>query len=672
MSNRPPSLGPLPEVHPNDTLERDSLAALKSRIPNARFILRREETDKGVDTSIEVIEDGFATNIRSQVQMKGTGDKARNPDGSYSFSADTSNINYLLNGTSPLYLVWFASSDEFRYAWLRDEARRLHRDNPEWLGQGSVTIYFEKVLTPATWGEIHERVLREGRADREKNDQLARATVASQVVLGFDPDTMAVTGPDHAYDLVRRFGIHVSTAGYAKAVAQWARLIPPRQAAEPAIQLALGYADYKSGDYNAARSHFGQAILGRDQLGQYDRYLLDSLVSECEYRLGRIGDEELHAAHERAAREAPAFLALQLRLDSVRRRFLLERDEVRREQLFEELHSLVSQIEGDVGASDAIRLYARLIRMFARGENAGVAFINAATRMSMRAGRGNNPATPTSVAAWHRAAADESAADKEGMQLLAEAEQLGHPLLIAEAIVASFALRVIRTVSLRFITAAMGQPLELIPQEVYQALRAALERGIRLYQVAGSYEGEVRVTLLLGTWCEACDRRDEVIALADRAALLARAMGYADDAVTAEELKAGNSQYQRLLAAAQNRPDADTGIAAMTDDDLRRFARHYVESAEIPADRLPVVEGTWAINREISRQRQHWCRHINLLESQVYGSKPSGLYLVAPLWVGDCAERGLRSLIQSRDGLAVLSNFQTGYCAGCSLRSPAI
>ena len=133
MSSAGAGLGPLPRVDRPDILQRDSFAELTKAVPNDRFILRDErQADKGVDFSIELLIDSYATNVRALGQLKSEDNPSINSDGSVSYSVETKNLNYLLNGDSPIYVLWLASLSELRFAWARDEARRLHTDNPDW------------------------------------------------------------------------------------------------------------------------------------------------------------------------------------------------------------------------------------------------------------------------------------------------------------------------------------------------------------------------------------------------------------------------------------------------------------------------------------------------------------------------------------------------------------
>jgi hypothetical protein len=118
-------LGPLPESDASSVLQIESFRALESALPADRFVLRPEpEPDAGVDRCIELRTDGCYTGMRAHVQVKGKKYLKANDDGSFSYSADVSNLNYLLNGLSPLYVLYTADTKELRYAWVRDEVNR--------------------------------------------------------------------------------------------------------------------------------------------------------------------------------------------------------------------------------------------------------------------------------------------------------------------------------------------------------------------------------------------------------------------------------------------------------------------------------------------------------------------------------------------------------------------
>ena len=130
--------GPLPEVDAYNKNQHRSLTRLNSTlIDDLRFRDERID-DFGVDGTIEVHLAGKATNIRSDVQLKSRERDERNTDDSLSFKAEVPNLVYLLNGRSPLYVIYVLDTDTLLYLWVRDEIVRIEADNATWKDQGHI------------------------------------------------------------------------------------------------------------------------------------------------------------------------------------------------------------------------------------------------------------------------------------------------------------------------------------------------------------------------------------------------------------------------------------------------------------------------------------------------------------------------------------------------------
>src|SRR5690242_19287825 len=130
------SLGPLPTVDTDHVLQEESIRALRAALPAAEYIFRDERVDDyGVDGSIEVVVDRRATNLRAQVQLKGRSNTSTKVNVAVSVQVSTANLNYLLNGPCPLYVLYRPEAPELRFALARDEWARIERENPAWREQ---------------------------------------------------------------------------------------------------------------------------------------------------------------------------------------------------------------------------------------------------------------------------------------------------------------------------------------------------------------------------------------------------------------------------------------------------------------------------------------------------------------------------------------------------------
>src|ERR1700722_11222725 len=171
------------------------MKALNKLLAGIDDLLLRDERieDYGVDLSFEMIVASKITNFRAQVQMKASAGVEITKGGYIPLQVDTKNLNYLLYGTSPIYILWNAQKDEFWYVWAQEENRRLFRENPSWTKQSSITLQFRDRLTREVVPSIVERVLQEGRQQRDIRDRLARATEGEPVFIRIDADSLQIT-----------------------------------------------------------------------------------------------------------------------------------------------------------------------------------------------------------------------------------------------------------------------------------------------------------------------------------------------------------------------------------------------------------------------------------------------------------------------------------------------
>jgi len=132
-------LGPLPKSDENARLQRESIKALNRLLSRIDDLILRDERieDYGVDGSFEVNIAGRMTNCRAQVQMKGSAGVTVTKAGYIVLQVKTANLNHLLNGPSPIYILWDEKTDKLWYVWAQGENRRLHEENPSWKQQES-------------------------------------------------------------------------------------------------------------------------------------------------------------------------------------------------------------------------------------------------------------------------------------------------------------------------------------------------------------------------------------------------------------------------------------------------------------------------------------------------------------------------------------------------------
>lgn len=671
MSSATPNpWGPLPQSDRGDELQRLSLRALQQRLPVERFLYRDERTeDRGVDSSIEALLDRRCTNFRGQVQVKGTDVEGTNRDNSVSLPIETRNFNYLLNGPAPLYVLWIAPRDELRFLWAHDERRRFDRDNPGWMRQQTVTLRFVRLLDASALVEIHERILREGRLHRQTRESLARAASVEPLAIAIDPTTLGVTDPEAAHAMIVQQGTALIAAGQGRRVIDQARLLATADREQPRVQLIYAYAQFSIGRYLLSAGHLGEALLREHDLTPRDRHFLRALQNACAFQTGRISAEDFQARERDLAESAPPELAWQHHLEVTRFAHVRERDAERSAALVRQLRVLVEEGQRS-GAPAPLCLQARLVLLSAEGLESIRRWLHEITLSLIReeSGRGFDGADAAtrhfeeSVSCW----------EAEAEKMEAEARQLAHPWLTAEAVVARTSLRAAVCADTWFVAATVRQtPVEL-PRDQIAAWQVEVEQARRVCQETGFLEAEIRAVLLLADLHDLAGERDQARCLAESMLGPAEAMGYARLEQLARDHLSGQTEWRQLVALAERAPalDNDAMMAQASDDDIRRFAALCLQSLGLPQARLPVVERDCRAGRAIASEKMSWCRHLELVQDRTHAAHPATHYARDPNRACMCLLHGHQTAVQTPDWEALISAFRQTRCAGCPDRSP--
>jgi hypothetical protein len=528
-----PDLGPLPKADRNDALERESFVALQGAVPANRFLLRDErQSDKGVDASLEVLVDGTCTNLRSQLQLKGTDSDKLNADGSFSLSVDSSNLNYLLNGDSPLYILWRALSRELRYVWARDEANRLLDEGTDWQSQGSITLHFRHVLDAAAWGRIHERIMRERRVDRATFEAVNAAAALGSVTVSIDPVSLTTLSSTQVYEILKKTGMALVASGQSQAVLDRSRLLPAVQFDEATIRLIRGYASYRLGLYQDARSDLGRASFAPEHLTQEERLLLRLLTADCEYKLGAITGEEREQRLQALESEVPAGIAPQLRVARLRASYEQE-DGPRNSATLTQIIALAAETENAPGAPPLLRRHMRLQRLWAESIQSAASILEALTTAGVEATLRSCLAASETLFDSVRAVINDYGEtgplrDIADASLLVPTTQL--PLMIGAQ------LRLMRT------------PDDWrLPREAVNAMVEFLAQVRATFAVAGSWEGEIRSVLLAASFLEAGGRWESAAQTATSVEGMARALGLERHVREIIALREGNTPFRRMI-----------------------------------------------------------------------------------------------------------------------------
>jgi len=672
----PRNLGPLPQGDRQDTLQQLSIKAFRNALPEDKFLFRDERTDdKGVDGALEVKVDGAFTNCRAQVQLKSTDANPAQPgtfnqDGSYSLSIETSNLNYLLNGQSPIYVLWLAVPNEIRFAWAHDEWRALDASNPDWQAKGSFTIRFSKPLTPSALAEIHERILDESQLRRRIHESLARSAPAENVVVSINAKTLASTDPTEIYERLSQNGMTIVSSGYGKQALEWYALLNPDAAKEPRLKLVAAFAASSIGKYHEAKAYLASAVLATDKLSDDEQQFLEYLGHATDYHMGRVDRITYLALESDLAHRLTGLKADEHRLEVLRHERLAERDLNRRANLLNEMRAVVAQIESAPDAHPAQKVQGRLILLSAEGDDLNTQLLEDATRVALREDMGFSANSMAAITAKDTAGrwADW---DRRAAKLRDEALEAGHPLLIADAMTARINLYVSSLLLNRMLAISKGADHKPA-QPIVDGLIEGAKQAIEVYRLAGSLSGEFQVKLRLADLHHACGNDEAAKALAREILPAARAMNYEQSTNCALKLLEDRTELQQFTAAvsAKQPDDQDAFVLGRTDDEIKAIARMAWQSLDIPASRLPLVEKDVLAGRVIAQERRDWCRHLELLQDLRHTQRSDTAYHIDPARVCICQKLGHESKIPHPDYVAIITGFKRAYCEGCTHREP--
>lgn len=285
----------LPKSDNNERLERLSNQALESILPVEKFLPRKDNPDKGVDSSIEVInENEEFTNFRAQIQLKGTYEQGINKDGSVSFSIETSNIRYLWNNLTSIYVLFIEPRKELRFVWLKDEINRLNKENPNWQDQVEVTIRFSQILNTETVDQIHGQITNEGLLYRKVKD-IITTNSESNSRFEIDSTNLGITDQIDAKKILDFYGLELLNTGYENFVLEKYDLLSRAEKNRVKFLLLKSRAEGKLGKYRTALDTLATIEAMNCELSQIEKFHFESIENHCNWILGNISTEQFLA-----------------------------------------------------------------------------------------------------------------------------------------------------------------------------------------------------------------------------------------------------------------------------------------------------------------------------------------------------------------------------------------
>lgn len=658
-----------PKADRNSDLQQLSIAAFNSALPVDRFVFRHEQIiDAGVDGSIELKGNHQYLNLRAQVQLKGTDSNETNQDGSISVSVKVTSLRYLLNGLSPLYILFIAPRNELRYVWAREEQKRLLEANPEWEDQKEVTIRFASVLSEAAVEEIYEHVRKDAQLQASVAEILSEASSFQSVALDIDRATLQVTDPEKAKHILLSSGTLIVTAGYPERVEKLAGLLDPHTARLPGILLVRAYAEQVSGRFVSTAALLAEASLYEGDLSPDDQQFLGFMRDACDYQTGKLTLNEFAARIAKRQLNQTGRFDVSYRISQLRQELLSSRDINVRQKALEALRSLLKEVLEADDSSNAFKLHARAVGLEAEGQELTLRFSfeagEAAIKRHMR--------QPDDLS---RLAQDylESFArwEQEILDLQHDAMAVGHAPVVSDTILIRLSVTFYSLLLQHRLSRMLGAEVAIRADNVQplidqvQAATAAAGKGKR-------YEEELRAKMLLADYLEFVGRQSEAVELAKEVKAKAEALNYVIPLARAQDHLAGRGPLgaSNAVLAPKTEEEKIISNANMTDETLHAYAAQMLRLNDLPSERLPIMEREYISIRESSKDRHTWCRYLDRRCDDRHMQNQATMFKADPDRICVCHLHGFHSQIPNPDWKTIFAAFKKAHCDSCEDRNP--
>lgn len=663
----PQDLGPLPRADGGAELQRASLAALRAALPHGEWIVRDERSDDlGVDLSLEVLVGGRGTNFRSQVQLKARSNLNANSDGSWSLPVPVANLNYLLSGPTPLYVLFRPETNELFVVSARDELRRIERSTPSWKTQQDVTLRFADHLEPAVLDRLRERIIREARANRQLQDLAVSLAPGSRIQV--DAATLQPRSPTEAEQLLLDAGMLAVTHGFGNKVLDICTAVDPtRFAAHPKLLLVRGYAEFSAGRYFRADAPLREALASASKLPVEDRHFLRFLVDAVDCALGHTTNEEFRERSTQWRKGAPPVLAAQY--DVLHYWMLRSEASSQEEQVLQDqaLRSAIDRLAGLSNAPQSLVHYAETLRLFLDAQDWALRLVDVLAASSDQMLWHIRFREPSSVVI-ERELAVVAAWRARAEALMNAIASVGNVPRYCEIQFTRDLCEEMLLGYLHLVARMTDRPLPEIPEALIERVRATRAFAAQHGQLEFELRGGLVESDLEDLRGHAATARQIAQDVCDRAT----ALRFADIArVARRTLTEGGMHSVRAREIEAIKADGfDAFFINMSEGDMAARSREACEMLGLSQERLPVVLDGLRCEVAGATARRDWCRHLRLLERAPAEESAAHLYVRPPERCCTCERFGHRSLIPSADWSALIPAFKQTCCLGCSAREP--
>jgi hypothetical protein len=357
--------------------------------------------------------------------------------------------------------------------------------------------------------------------------------------------------------------------------------------------------------------------------------------------------------------------ALQAQLEEFRWRYLSEGDPETRKAAASGIRDVTAQILRHADSTPPIKISARLVFLYIEGAEAerGAQYEMLLSRMREAVGlmQPHERLAAERVAKW----------ESDSYQVLKEAYELKHPILVGEALNAIVGAQMSQFLNARFHAIHQGKPPNIPPNVVSRVL-GMLAQAKSIFEASGATEGMLHAKMLRADFLEVVGDAANAKEIGREVYPIASAMGYLRLAERAKDLlddKTLLMEFERGWIASKD-VDDDIWFSLLPEDDLLLFANSTLRAYALPENRLPVVREYCRSLREIAGERVNWCRHIEMLENLDQTGDPATAYTAAPDRRCSCQLHGYATTIITSDATSLILSFKQLYCARCRNRSP--
>lgn len=662
MDRRDSYLSNLPKVDENSEIQENSLNALTNLLPTNQFCLRDERIrDYGVDASLEILENGNATNFRTQIQLKGTRSLKPNKDGSYSLQVDTHNLNYLLNASISIYILYIEPKKEFRFVWASTEFQRLAEVNPTWIEQGDITLRFTEILDLAKLDEIKEKIISRGVFGRNLNETLLMSE-SSNVVLEINSETFEITDKDEILNLINIQGINLVNEGFSEEILERINLLDSDDREKSFVKTVRAYAEYYLGHYRTAKEIISLLKISGQEIAQSNQQIIDWLDVSCDYRLGNIDSEQHIEKLKKIAEIDDIEKFSSNRFDYLHRLLLNEKKLIKRKELLKQLKEEVQKVSPDELLDENILQFKYSVLEAELGTiilefSKYMSNVSMRKRLNFYKSINELAEDVANLIVAHKERVFQWEKELNEIFAITKNQRLKADVLVERV------LLVISSFSIIQVQSKLNEsPFEEIEDNVFEECKKLLEVAIEVYSTLNLYERKLRAESYLadlmslkGNSQESEILRSNVFDNSDR---LSYAQVKANLEIPLPEI------YDRVMDATNSIKVAEKW-GNNTDKEIEEFAQGLLENLELPKDRFQNVVKDCLATRDIAREKLNWCEEIELHQDLTHTKSKETYYATDVERFGYCSKHNHTSMFGHSNYEAVILAFKKTYCENC-------